>query len=91
VKLIETGKQRGEVRSEVDSGVAAFIFTAALTDLNSYLTTQVLVGTGEPVTEQNYPIYEAQIAKIYRQMVAILKSGIAQEELLKGIKHEIQS
>ena len=37
-ELIEQGKQRGEIRPEVDSNAAAFIFSAALTQLGNYLT-----------------------------------------------------
>ena len=77
LKLIEVGKQRGEVRPEVDSGVTAFIFTAALVELNGYLMTQVQIDAAVPMTEQNYSIYEVEVARIYRQMIAILKSGIA--------------
>ena len=77
VKLIEAAKGRGEVRPEVDASVAAFIFTAALSELSSFLTTHADGHPAAYLTEENYPVYEAEMARIYDQILGILQSGIA--------------
>jgi AcrR family transcriptional regulator len=76
--LIEAGKKRGEVRPEIDSGIAAFVFTAALAELTPFLTTQVGIHSVDLVTGEKYSNYEAEVEKIYNQIVTILQSGIAQ-------------
>lgn len=70
-RLIEAGKPRGEVRPEIDSELAAFIFTAALTELPRFLSPQA--GAEAPPT----PVAEAEIAARYDQIINILRSGIA--------------
>ena len=77
VALIDTGKQHGEVRPEIDAGVAAFIFTSALAELSGFLTARAVAQLTAPLTEENYPLYEPEVARIYDQIVAILQSGIA--------------
>jgi AcrR family transcriptional regulator len=71
--LIEAGKERGEVRPEIDAEVAAFVFTAALAELNSYLGSTSLEG----VSGANSGAYQAETARIYTQIVSILQHGIA--------------
>jgi len=76
-ELIEAGKRHGEVRPEIDSGVAAFIFTAALTELASFLTGRAQLNPSELMPGKNDGLGEAVVAKIYHQIISILKSGIA--------------
>ena len=75
--LIEAGKQRGEVRAEVDASSAAFLLTAALAELNDFIAAKFNIAPAGLVSEQNYPAYEAEVARIYQQIVAILQHGIA--------------
>ena len=75
-RLIEQGKQRGEVRAEVDAEAAAFIFTAALTELGSFLASQPGQITGRIGSEED-PATLTRVQEKYDQMIAILQHGMA--------------
>jgi AcrR family transcriptional regulator len=76
-ELLEQGKQRGEIRPDVDSDAAAFIISAALTQLGSYLVARARVDPREIADGENYPLKEPDVIKTYEQMVAILQYGLA--------------
>ncbi len=74
---IQAGQQRGEVRLGVDAEVAAFVFTAALAELTAFLPPPARGDSAEPAAGENDPLYEAQVARVYDQIVTILQHGIA--------------
>jgi AcrR family transcriptional regulator len=74
---IEEGKKRGEVRPEIDPGIAAFVLTAALAELTLFLSSQFGSHSADLVTRKEYSNYEAEVEKIYNQIVSILQFGIA--------------
>lgn len=76
-ELIEQGKQRGEIRLEVDSNAAAFIFSATLTQLGSYLTARAGIDPIEIAEGGSYPLHVPEVMKTYEQIIAILQFGLA--------------
>ncbi len=76
-ELIEQGKQRGEIRPEIDSDAAAFIFSAALTQLGNYLTAKAGVDPSQIVEDGRYPLQATDVMKTYDEMIAILQFGLA--------------
>jgi AcrR family transcriptional regulator len=75
-ELLEQGKKRGEIRSEVDSTAAAFIFSAALTQLGSYLTARAGIDPMEIAESGSYPLHEPEVMKMYDQIISILQYGL---------------
>ncbi len=78
--LIEAGKQRGEIRPEVDAGVAAFMFTAALSELTNYLSNRTGIDLSRIASEGYYPVDEPEVAHLYNQVIAILQYGMAPDD-----------
>jgi AcrR family transcriptional regulator len=74
--LIEQGKQRGEIRPEVDSSAAAFVFSAALSQLGIYLTARAGFDPLEIVEGGSYPNHAPEVLKIYDQIISILQFGL---------------
>ncbi len=77
VGLIEEGKRRGEIKPEVDAGVAAFIFAAALAELGNFLTSRAGDGPTQMATGGIYPPPASEVEQVYDQIVSILRDGIA--------------
>jgi AcrR family transcriptional regulator len=78
VALLEQGKQRGEVRSEVDPVVAAMIFTATLTELGNIMSTRSGDSQTKIETDEEDRIQASEIEQAYNQIVSILQNGIAE-------------
>ena len=76
-ELIEQGKQRGEIRPETDSNAAAFIFSAALSQLGNYLTIKAGVDPIKIVMDGSYPLNSPEVMKTYDHIIAILQNGLA--------------
>jgi AcrR family transcriptional regulator len=76
-ELIEQGKQRGEIRPEVDSNAAAFIFSATLTQLGNFLTTRAGIDPIQIAEGGSYPLGAPEVMKTYEQIIAILQYGLA--------------
>lgn len=76
-QLFEQGKQCGEIRSEIDSATAAFIFTAALTQLGDFLTTSGSVEAIKIAEQGSYPIQSPAVRNKFDQIIAILQFGMA--------------
>jgi AcrR family transcriptional regulator len=76
-ELLEQGKQRGEIRSEIDSNAAAYIFSAALTQLGNYLTAKAGVDPVQIIEDGRYPLQATEIMNTYDEMIAILQFGLA--------------
>lgn len=75
--LIEEGKQRGEIRPEVDAEVAAFVFTAALTELTPFLTQKLEIDKETLASKAENLLPLNKVEEVFTQIVAILRSGIA--------------
>jgi AcrR family transcriptional regulator len=76
-ELIEQGKQRGEIRPEIDSNAAAFIFSASLTQLGNYLTARAGIDPGQIVEGGRYPLQAPDVMKTYDEIITILQYGLA--------------
>jgi AcrR family transcriptional regulator len=76
-ELIEQGKQRGEVRPEIDSDAAAYIFSAALTQLGNYLTARAGIDPGQIADDGRYPLQATEVMKTYDEIIVILQFGLA--------------
>jgi TetR/AcrR family transcriptional regulator len=76
-EMIEQGKHQGEIRLEIDSGAAAFIFSAALTQLGNYLATKTGIDPIKIAESGNYPLQMPEIVKTYSQIITILQFGMA--------------
>jgi AcrR family transcriptional regulator len=76
LELIEQGKQRGEIRSEIDSDAAAFIFSATLSQLGSYLTTRAGIDPMQIAEGGRYPTFVPEVMKSYDQIISILQFGL---------------
>ncbi len=77
--LIEQGKQQGEIRLEVDSEAAAFIFTAALSELSSYLAARSGIDPLRAPQDGHSPLQMQEVKKIFEQIVSILQFGMAKQ------------
>jgi AcrR family transcriptional regulator len=75
--LIEKGKQRGEIRSDLDSDAAAFLISAALSQLGNYLTARAGVDPIKIAEGGSYPVHEPGVMNAYSQIIAILQYGLA--------------
>ena len=75
--LIEQGKQQGEIRLEVDSETAAFIFTAALSELSGYLAARAGIDLLQAPRDGRSPLEMQEVKKIFEQIVSILQVGMA--------------
>lgn len=77
IRLIEQGKQRGEIRSEIDSSAAAFIFTAAVTHMGDFLASRAGVDAVEIAEQGSYPVHSPAVRQMYDQIIAIFQFGMA--------------
>jgi AcrR family transcriptional regulator len=73
IDLIEEGKRRGEIRSEIDANIAAFVFTTTLAELGNSLIARAEFFSSEGNCFSPTP----ELEKIYNQIISILQSGIA--------------
>jgi AcrR family transcriptional regulator len=78
-ELIEQGKQRGEIRSEIDSDAAAFIFSATLTQLGNYLTARAGIDPVQVVEGGRYPLQAPDVMKTYDEIITILQYSLAKK------------
>jgi AcrR family transcriptional regulator len=76
-ELIERGRQRGEIRPEVDSNASAFIFSAVLSQLGNYLALRAGVKPAQITEGGSYPLHAAEVMKSYDQIISILQFGVA--------------
>jgi AcrR family transcriptional regulator len=74
--LIEQGKQHGEIRPEVDSSAAAFLFSAALSQLGNYLTLKAGIDPIQIVDSGSFPLYTPEVMKTYDQIISIMQFGM---------------
>jgi AcrR family transcriptional regulator len=77
--LIEQGKNQGEIRPDLDSAAAAFIFTAALSELVSYLAARAGVDPLQFIQEGSNPLQALDLNKIFEQIVSILQFGMEKQ------------
>jgi len=74
--LIEQARQRGEIRADVDVAAGAYLFTAVLTQLGSYLAERIGMSADEIAATGSYPLHEAQVQAQFNQMIDLLESGL---------------
>lgn len=74
--LIEAGKQRGEIRPEIDSDTAAFMLMTTLAQLPQYLNARAGIEPAQIAAQGNYPIDDSRLSDVYHQIILILQYGI---------------
>jgi AcrR family transcriptional regulator len=74
--LIELGKQHGEIRPEVDSSAAAFLFSATLSQMGNYLTLKAGIDPIQIVDSGSYPLHTPEVMETYDQIISILQFGM---------------
>lgn len=75
-QVLEQGKRRGEIRSEVDSAAAAFVFSATLTQLGDFLAASAGLDTAE-IAQEGYPVHSPVVRQMFDKIFAILQFGMA--------------
>lgn len=76
-ELVERGKRSGEIRPEVDTAGAAFIFSAVLSQSGEFLAARAGVTAGEIGSSGRYPAQDAQVQETFDQLMLILQYGLA--------------
>ena len=76
-QLIEQGKQRGEIRPDIDPSAAAFMFTATLTQLGDFLAKSAGVEAHDIAEQGSYPVHAPAVRQMLDQIITILQSGMA--------------
>ena len=74
--LIEQGQQQGEIRPEVDSAAAAFMFTAALSEMSGYLAARDGIDPLRAAQDGGSRLQIQEVKKIFEQIVSILQFGM---------------
>ena len=82
--LIEQGKQQGEIRPEIDAAAAAFVFTAALSELGSYWAARTGVDPLQVNLDGRSSLLSQDLNDIFAQIVSILQFGMAKQPGLQG-------
>ena len=75
--LVERGKRSGEIRPEVDTAGAAFIFSAVLSQMGEFLAARAGIPVGEIGSSGRYPVQDAQVQETFDQLMSILQFGLA--------------
>ena len=75
--LIEQGKQQGEIRPEIDAAAAAFVFTAALSELGSYWAARTKVDPLQANSDGRSTLMSQDLNDIFEQIVSIYQFGMA--------------
>ncbi|NMC85814.1 MAG: TetR/AcrR family transcriptional regulator [Anaerolineaceae bacterium] len=70
--LIEAGKQSGEIRADLDSALAAFVFSSSLAGMSEYLNAKK---KKEPEGTSSL-LADAEIEEAFNQVVSIFRQGI---------------
>lgn len=83
-ELIETGKQQGVVRPQVDAGMAAYIFSSALAGMSEYLQTRRIDAPAENESAEDGGLRSEEIETAFNQVLAIFQNGIANDFVEKG-------
>jgi AcrR family transcriptional regulator len=65
--LIEAGKQSGEIRADLDSAMAAFVFSSSLAGMSEYLNAK---------KKKRPEVSDAEIEEAFNQVVSIFRQGI---------------
>jgi len=73
--LVEKGKNRGEIHSKVDSDTAAFLITAALKEMTSFVTVQ-LQSEEDGINRYNDDL-GSRAALAFEQVISILENGMS--------------
>lgn len=76
-QLIEQGKRRGEIRGELNSAAAAFVFTAALSQLGDFLAASAGVDAAEIAAHGGYPVHSPIVRQMFDEIFAIFQFGMA--------------
>ena len=79
LELLEEGKRRGEIRADLDTNIAAMIFTSTLSGLGEYVRSQDRVDLFEG--SNDLLVNELGLEAIFMQIVSILQNGISNEKL----------
>ena len=74
--LITAGKTTGEINSEVDAELAAFIFVSALSEIGNFVSNKQ-AGMEPPAEKIPLSLQLDQMETLYQQMIKIFKNGIA--------------
>lgn len=77
--LIEEGKQRGQVRADVDTDLAVFIFYNTLSGLGDYLKTKTSLDFTKIDLNENSIVNELGIESVFNQIVSILQNGMSKK------------
>lgn len=77
--LFEKGKKSGEIRSDVDSEISAFIFTAALTELTPYLIEKLGIKNQSQVNTSENLLPMDKVEEVFNQIVEVLRLGISSQ------------
>jgi len=75
--LVERGKRSGEIRPEVDTAGAAFIFSALLSQMGEFLAARAGVSADEIGSSGRYPAQDTQVQETFDQLMSILQYGLA--------------
>ncbi len=75
--LIEQGKQRGEIRSDVNTEMVAFIFVTLISEMGLLLKNRIGISSKGIADDSAIELNTAEVEKSYNQIISILKDGIA--------------
>ncbi|PKN86932.1 MAG: hypothetical protein CVU45_08155, partial [Chloroflexi bacterium HGW-Chloroflexi-7] len=77
VTLIDRGKANGEIRSDIDAEIAAFIFVSALSEMGNFVSMKTGIDNNIEDSGKPTPAQLSEIERLYQQVIMILKNGIA--------------
>jgi AcrR family transcriptional regulator len=77
VALINQGKASGEIRPDIDTEIAAFIFVSALSEMGNFVSAKSAIDNNPGIPEKPTPAQLSEIERLYQQVILILKSGIS--------------
>jgi hypothetical protein len=77
ISLIDQGKFSGEIRPDIDSEIAAFIFVSALSEMGNFVAAHPQMELDSTISGSPTPAQLAEIKRIYQQIILILKNGMA--------------
>ena len=77
LNLIDEGKRQGEVRPDVEAGMAAYMFSSAMSGMSEYLQSREQLDARQDSAHENPLLRSAEIENAFNQVVSIFQNGIA--------------
>ena len=83
-RLIETGKEQGDIAGEIDSGLAAVIFEAILERVGRYIVSRLETEGAGAGQDTRLIMAQPEVAELFNQTVTILEYGMRRRLLTPG-------